>query len=247
MLTTVEGVVIGERAYGEADKFIEVLTNELGIISISVKGGRKVNSKNAAASSLFSYSTFCINQRGDRYYLNSSQIQKSFYNLRLDIKALSLVSYFADILKFTIMPDTMSENILRLFLNTLYFLDKGTLDLLVMKSIFEFRLMCEIGLIPSLLGCINCKVYSSKVMHFDILSGKLYCENCFDGTEDYNIVKISETLLKALRHIALSEYDKLFSVSVSENLAKNLNSVTEKYVLGHLNRNFKTLEYYKSI
>lgn len=250
MLLTTMGVVIGERVYGENDKFIDVFTKDYGIIEVTVKGGRKLNSKNASATALFSYSKFCVNKRGERYYLNSSEIENTFYDLRLDVKKLALASYFAELLKYTVLSydsDKSYEIILKLFLNTLYYLEKDTHKILLLKSVFEFRLLSEIGLIPNLIGCCLCNAYSDHKMHFDILEGKLYCDNCFSGTDGYNTISLDESTLSALRHISLSDMNILFNIKVSDRLLSELNKITDRYTLAHINRNFKTLEYFKKI
>lgn len=250
MLLTTMGVVIGERAYGENDKFIDVFTKDYGIIEITVKGGRKLTSKNSASAALFTYSRFCVSNRGERYYLNSSEIQYSFYNLRLDIKKLALASYFAELLKYTVLSYDSDESygiILKLFLNTLYYLEKDTLNIMLLKSVFEFRLLSEIGLIPNLIGCSICNVYSHPKMYFDIQAGKLYCSDCFSKGEDCNIVSVNESTLSALRHISLSDLNILFNIKVSDRLLAELNKITDKYVIVHINRRFKTLDYFQSI
>lgn len=250
MLMTTTGVVIGERAYGENDKFIDIFTKDHGIIEVMVKGGRKLNSKNASSSGLFSYSKFCISKRGERYYLNSSEIENTFYDLRLDVQKLSLASYFAELLKYTVLSyesDESYEIILKLLLNTLYFLEKDKHDIMLLKSIFEFRLLSEIGLIPNLIGCSVCNVYLKSKMYFDIQAGKLYCDNCFSGTDGYNIIQVNESTVSALRHIALSELKILFNIKVSDRLLKDINKITDRYIFAHINRNFKTLEYFKTI
>lgn len=250
MLLTTMGVVIGERAYGENDKFIDIFTKDHGIIEVTVKGGRKLNSKNSASTGLFSYSKFCVNKRGERYYLNSSEIENTFYDLRFDIKKLALASYFAELLKYTVLSyesDESYEIILKLLLNTLYYLEKGTHDIMLLKSIFELRLLSEIGLIPNLIGCSVCNVYLHSKMHFDIQAGKLYCDNCFSGVDGYNIIAVNETTVSALRHIALSDLNILFNIKVSDRLLKEINKISDRYVFAHINRNFKTLEYFKSI
>lgn len=250
MLLTTMGVVIGERAYGENDKFIDVLTKDYGIIEITVKGGRKLTSKNAASTALFSYSKFCVRKRGERYYLNSSEIENTFYDLRLDVKKLALASYFSELLKYTVLSydsDKAYEIILKLFLNTLYYLEKNTHNIMLLKSIFEFRLLSEIGLIPNLIGCSVCNAYSHSKMHFDIQNGKLYCDDCFTGSDGYDIIDVNQSTLSALRHISLSELNILFSIKVSERLISELNKITNRYVLTHINRKFKTLEYFESI
>lgn len=250
MLLTTMGVVIGERAYGENDKFIDIFTKDHGIIEVTVKGGRKLNSKTAASTGLFSYSKFCVNKRGERYYLNSSEIENTFYDLRFDIRKLALASYFAELLKYTVLSydaDESYEIILKLLLNTLYYLEKDTHDIMLLKSIFEFRLLAEIGLIPNLIGCCVCNIYSHKIMHFDIQAGKLYCDNCFSGTDGYNIIPLNESTVSALRHIALSDMSILFNIKVSEKILKEINKITDRYIFSHINHTFKTLDYFKSI
>lgn len=250
MLMTTMGVVIGERAYGENDKFIDVFTKDYGIIEVTVKGGRKLNSKNSASTALFAYSKFCVSNRGERYYLNSSEIENTFYNLRLDIKKLALASYFAELLKYTVLSydsDKAYEIILKLLLNTLYFLEKDTHNIMLLKSIFELRLLSEIGLIPNLIGCSICNVYSHSKMYFDIQEGKLYCGDCFSKSEGYNIIALNESTLSALRHISLADLNILFNIRVSDRLISVLNKITNRYVLTHINRKFKTLEYFESI
>ncbi len=250
MLLTTMGVVIGERAYGENDKFIDVFTKDHGIIEVTVKGGRKLNSKNAAATALFSYSKYCVSKRGERYYLNSSEIENTFYDLRMDIKKLALASYFAELLKYTVISydsDKAYEIILKLFLNTLYYLEKDTHDIMLLKSIFEFRLLSEIGLIPNLIGCSVCNTFSHAKMHFDIQNGKLYCDDCFSGFDGNNTLAINESTLSALRHISLADLNILFNIKVSHRLLKELSKITNRYVIVHINRKFKTLEYFESI
>lgn len=245
MLITTQGIVIRERPVGENDKFIDVLTENYGIIEASAKGVKKITSKNSMSSQLFVFSKFCFSKTGEKYILNSSEIIKSFYDIRLDIKTLSLASYFADVLKFSVVSEEPSGEVLRLFLNTLHFLCLENHNNKILKSIFELRLMTEIGLMPDLVGCRNCGKYSEESMYFDISQGNLLCCACYNNPLDVNILKVSSGILKALRHIVFSDYDKLFQFRLSEKSADTLNIITEKYLLNHLSRNFKTLDFYK--
>ncbi len=247
MLITTDGVVLKERAQGENDKFIDVLTSDMGVISICAKGARKLNSKNAGSTQLFSYSKLCFNQRSDKYYLNSSEIISSFFNISKDLNKLALASYFSELLRYCVPSDTPSQSILKLFLNTMYFLDNSKRSCGFLKSLFEFRLMCEIGLMPRLIGCCECYEYRSNSMFFDIINGRLFCDKCFSGEPDYNTVMITDSELHVLRYIALTEFDRLYSFKVTESLEKSVGIITEKYVLAHFDRNFNTLNYYKSL
>ena len=123
-MLTIEGIVIKERSVGEQDKFIDVLTAKEGVIEISVKGAKKINSQSGSSAQLFAYSRFCIQLRKQRYYLNSAEPICIFYNLRTDIKKLSLAAYFADIVSYTIDRQNEYGEVLRLLLNTLHYLEK---------------------------------------------------------------------------------------------------------------------------
>ena len=46
MLITVEGIVIGRRTIGENNCFLDVLTDEFGVIEATAHGIRKITSKN---------------------------------------------------------------------------------------------------------------------------------------------------------------------------------------------------------
>ena len=247
MLTTVTGIVLREKAWGESDKFIDILTEEAGLVSVCVKGGRKLGSKNAGATQLYTYSKFCYSSRGTINTLNSSEVITSFFKISEDLVKLSLASYFSELLQFCVPESVPSNNVMRLVLNTFYFLDSSKRDADFLKSVFEFRLLCEIGLMPDLIGCSECYKFTSNSMYFDILGGKLYCSECFKGELDFNTVRLGDSELHTLRHIALSDFDKLFNFKLSPELQKNVSSITEKYVLAHFDRNFKTLSFLKSI
>lgn len=247
MLITTEGVVIRERFVGENDKYIDILTKDYGIIEVSVKGAKKINSKNSSATQLFSYSKFCFSNSKNKYIINSTELKKSFYNLRLDLEKLSLASYFADLLKFSVVSEEPAESVLRLFLNTLHFLCEGSRDNMLLKSIFELKLMTEIGLMPDLVACKKCLEFTSNTIYFFANEGYFFCDNCYIGFKNNEGIKINNIVLHAMRYIVFSEYDKLFNFKISSNTQKKLSEVTEKYVINQLNRNFKTLDFYKSL
>ena len=246
-MITVEGIVLKERSVGEQDKFIDVLTKEHGVIEISVKGAKKINGKSGSSAQLFAYSRFCLNQRGNKFYLNSAEPIHIFYGLRSSLTRLSLASYFSDVLRFCTTLDSNNGDILRLFLNTLYFLDKGLREEKMLKSIFELRLMSEIGFMPNILACRECGEYEPEEIFFCISNGSLFCENCFNGADDDNYIKIKLPVLNSIRHIVLADFERLFNFRVSENTMQKLSAISETYIINHLERNFQTLDFYKTL
>lgn len=250
-MITLKALILSEKSVGESAKAITVLTAEKGVLHIFVRGGRK-SSKNSSATQAFAYSTLCIDEKikangQTDYYLNSSENIKLFYNLRLDAKRMALASYFSQLLIYTGTENGDNHEVMRLALNTLYFLNEGKMPMELLRSVFEFRLLCEIGLIPKLLGCEKCCVYESKVMYFNFMNNDLTCENCCINKESIHNFPMDKTLLYIVRFIALTDFNRLFSFKVSQKYQEKLSKFTERFVGYHLKKNFPTLEFYKLI
>lgn len=246
-MKTINGIVIKQRSFGESDKFIDILTDD-GIIEISIKGVKKITSKNSSSAQLFAYSKFCIDERNKRKFLNSAEPIHIFYGLRDNLKKLSLASYFADILKYCITTETQNNNVLRLFLNTLYFLENNSKNCDFLKSVFELRLLSEIGLMPDILACRNCGIFEPAEIYFSITKSNFCCTDCqLRFPENETGIKAPLPLLKAVRHIVLSDLNRIFSFRISDEIQQSLSYLSEQYIISHLERNFSTLDFYKSV
>lgn len=86
-------------------------------------------------------------------------------------------------------------------------------------------------------------------MVFLINSGAIECKTCFlknnKNTEKYHY--ISGASLAALRHIAFSKLNKLFSFNIDKKYIDELKNLTEEYLIYHIEKRFKTLDFFHSI
>ncbi len=244
-MITVKGIVLREYAVGENGKFIDILTQENGVISLTVRGARKINGKSGSSTQLFAYSEFCYSENGDYRILNSSEPIRIFYKLRNSLTKISLASYFAEVVRFCAEPQP-DNDILRLFLNTLHFLENDLRDEKMLKAIFELRLMSEIGFMPDVTICQKCGAFEPHELFFSIRESCFYCKDCFSGNPD-EWYKINISVLSAMRHILLTDFNRLYNFRTSENTMNTLSDVAEKYLLFRLERNFRTLSFYKSL
>ena len=246
MLTTVKGIVLKEKSYGENDKILDILTDSMGLITVSAKGVKKANAKNSSVSQTFCYASYCLSESKGRFIINSAEPIRIFYDIRLDVEKFALASYFCELLLYTSTYEQSGE-VLRLILNTLHFLEDKNKEPKLLKSIFELRLMSEIGLVPNLIGCCECLTYSQPQMQFDLKGGRIYCENCCGGRDLKTFEVIDETLLHAVRFIALTDMERLFSFKMSPDYLEMLGVITERYVKLQLDKRFATLDFYKTI
>ncbi len=252
MLYTVEGLVISRRDIGESSCFLDVLTDEMGLLEVSARGVKKVSAKNHAAYSIFSYCTFCVNKTKNNYTLNSVEPKYLFHGLSNDICAFSLANYFCDVMKYCASSEEQQPNLLRLMLISLYRLEgyashgEEYIILNKLKSVFELRLMAQIGFMPELRVCGFCGRGLDENLRFYPILGLVGCNDC-NVKNNNDSIGISSSVFKAMRHIVYSDIEKIFSFSLNKENFIKLQNVCEMYLLNQVGRSFKTLDYYKNM
>jgi DNA repair protein RecO (recombination protein O) len=243
-IVTVEGVIVSRREAGDDGCYIDIFTNERGIIETAVYGAKKMTSRLTGCVSLFTYGKFCLNKSGSRYSLNSAEPIYTFHKLSENFTALSLASYFAETARYTAVPEPggNTEN-LRFFAVTLFELETARLPLPLIKAVFEFRRSAEIGFVPDLTKCKNC---TGENFSFSIESGNLICQDCSPAINNA-AYKITAETSELMRHIIFSVTDKVyrFDKPVTETAVRELGNICEQYLLYHTGGKFRTLDYYK--
>ena len=247
MLVTVEGIVVGKRDIGENNCFLDILTSEYGVIEAVAHGIRKQGSKNASATGLFSYSTFCLNKNNLRYSINSTQPKYNFFGLSADLKKFSLAVYLADIVKYTSATEQHEGDILRFFAITLYEIERENADCTVIKSVFELRIMSMLGFMPDLRACRCCNEYEREKMFFSVEDNNLFCVECEEKTRGANeeAIELSPVLLHTMRYAVFTNLEKVYGFTLSGITKTQFSEFAEQYLLRQLGRSFKTLDYYK--
>lgn len=249
MLITVKGIVISQRNVGENSRFLDILTEELGVIEVTAHAVKKINSKNAGSAALFTYSKFCLNKNKNRYSINSAEPIYSFHKLSTDFTALSLAAYFSEVINYTSASEQKADGLLRFLAISLYELEKENADLRRIKAVFELRLSLILGFSPDLIACADCYAYEHEEMYFLTAEGRVFCGDCF---VDVNTVKgscflLKPPLLRVMRFIIFTQVEKLYKFTLGEKNLRELSVISEEYLLYHLGRKFKTLEYFKRI
>lgn len=244
MRTNTDGLILKEQNIGEKDKLVTVLTRHNGLVRAFVRGAKSVKNRKNSSTGMFCFSKLSLYKTKDTYIIDEAEPIELFFELRNDLEKLSLAQYFSELVLTLVQEDEPAEDYLRLILNSLHFLAKSKMPNEQVKAITELRIMCIAGFMPNLVACDRCGEYETETMYFDVEDGLLYCENCVPSDM---IFQLDIGLIKALRHIAFSDFEKIYSFKMEEYALPDLSYVTEKYLLSKLQRNFKTLEFYKEI
>lgn len=254
----VRGLVLREVHIGEADKILTLICEGVGRIDVSAKGVRSLRSPHMAATQIFAYSSFVLRKGKKYYYISESEMLEPFYGLRSDIDRLSLATYLADITLDLIPEGTADDEMLRLTLNTFYAISaKKNIPLKQIKAAFEFKAADLAGFCPDLGSCLRCGTGNHKEMYLDVMNGGIVCGECKtpvvleNARTDSGIamihLKISDTVLTALRFVVNSDEKRFLSFSIPDTELKRFADVCERYLLDHLEHGFHSLEFYKSM
>lgn len=241
---TTEGLVIKEMNVGESDRLVTLFTREYGLLKAFASGAKNIKSKKNAATSLLTYSSFTILQKKGTYRIYEATPKAQFFTMGSDLVTLSLSQYFCELSSVFAQNSNPNEELLRLILNSLHFLTKEKRNPELIKAITEFRTAVISGYMPDLVACENCGMFEDDIMYFDIYEGSVYCKECKGNR---NAMTIDRTLLSALRHIAFSEFKKLYSFEIPDDSAKRLSEITSQYLTVQTDQRFTALEFYQSV
>ena len=245
MYLKLEGLVLRETEYSDADKLLSVLTREHGKATLRARGVRRKNSPLRGACQLLTYAEFTVFEYRGFSTINEAEPKEMFMGLRSDLELLSLASYFAQVAEVVSQEDSPNGQLLSLTLNSLYALSSLRRPQNLVKAAFELRTACLAGYEPTLDGCAVCG--NQEPDRFNVSHGALQCAGCESPELDGLRLPVSPGSLAALRYLAFCDASRLFSFTVSGAAEKELCDLTETYLLTQLERGFYTLDFYKSL
>lgn len=241
-----KGLILKQQNIGERDKLVWILSESHGIIRAFARGAKNIKSPKCAGTGLLSYSSLSVFEGRDSYSVDEAVALEQFTGLHKDIEKLSLAQYFCELCLSLCPTGQEASEQLRLALNSLYMLSTGKRPALQIKVCFEMRLMSLSGYMPDLVMCAECGRYESPEMIFVPQSGKLYCADCA-GQRGIAGVRLPIASVTALRHTVYADFEKLFSFELKEELLNPLSLASERYLAHMTQRDYPTLQFYKSI
>lgn len=223
-----EGIVLKRVKVSDYDKILTVFTLKHGKVSGSVRGSQNPKSKLSAGSHPFVYGEFTFQKSGRMSNISSIDIIKSFYKLRENLDALTLASYFLELVASVTVENEPNDSLFYVLIEYLqYTEDNDNIDaLLKLKVSFELKLLSNIGLTPELDHCIHCGG-TFENPKFSVEDGGLVCENCYHVyPNDY---RIGHTLPKLMKFFIQGHLDQIFEVDVNDKLLKKVSFLNDKF------------------
>ena len=241
-----KGLVLRETQTKEADKILTVLTAEHGKLAVIARGARRKNSKIAAASQLLAFSELVLYEQRGWMMLSEASTLSLWDNVRRDVELLSLASYFAEMAEAVTGEDVPAGETLSLLLNVLYALDALHKPPELVKAAFELKLLSLSGYEPLVADCAVCGTTAPEEPVFDAEQGVVLCRKCA-GVAAGRLLPLDPGSLAAMRHVIGAEKKRMLSFALNGETMKHFARACESFSRVQLDRDFRTLDFYKSL
>ncbi len=241
-----DAVVVKVTKVGSSDRLLTLLTADRGVIKAYANSAENPKNKLHSSSGLFCYGDYLIYDGGKDLKVQECDLKEIFYGLRSDILPLTTAQYFCELAADLIAGEgEYGPELLRLTLNSFYYLSNQLLPPALLKPVYELRLISDVGFMPSLVACSNCGAFETDPMYFSPVHGALRCAEC--GPADGTYKKICLDAVSAMRQICYADLKQVFAVRASGDTLKEISDCSERYLLERAGRQFGTLSFLKSI
>ncbi len=239
----IKGIILKLTNFQDYDRYLNVLTRDLGIISVFAKGIRRKSSKLNSLNQLFSFNEFELFENKGRYTLNDTSTISTFKKLPSDIYLLTAASQIAEIIIDNSQDIADSPRLYELIIRAFYELERDEKDPKTVTLTAELKLCDYLGYAPMLNGCYVChdNLVNEQEIYFDFRFANLYCKK--DSLKikeryNYNIQRISPALLACLRYIFSASLEKTFSFNLNTELREELNAFTKLYLVERFDKDY---------
>ena len=236
-----DAVILKRSDFGEADRLVTVFTPEYGKLRLLAKGIRKPTSRKAGHLELFTHARLLIARGRELDIVTQAETVNAFRPLREDLKRTGYAHYVAELLdKFTAERDR-NPPLFTLLLETLSRLCEEA-DLERVARYYELHLLTLAGYRPELFACVKCRERLRPVVnYFSPADGGVLCPRCGEGRD--GAMPLSINALKVLRFFQTREYELCRRLRLSRGVRLEVESHLRRYILYHLERNLKSVEF----
>lgn len=241
---TVTGMVLSTMPIGEYDKRLVILTKERGKISVFARGARRPNSALLACSQPFVFGKFYLYIGRDSYTTTAAEISNYFSELRKDLDSVYYGFYFCEFADFLTRENMQVTEILKLLYQSFCVLSKKIINPVLVRYIFELKIIALNGEAPQVFECIKCKK-QKKEYWFSAENGGLICNDCISTIKKAR--KLQDSTIYTMQFIIATSIEKLFTFMITDRILEELGSCITKYLKIYIAYTFKSLEVLDSI
>ncbi len=237
MLRTVQGIVLRSMDYGEGNKIISLFTMELGKVSLMARGAKKVKSRHAAVTQLFTYGDFVFyKQSGHMGTLNSAEIIDAHHPLREDLHRSAFAAYLVEMTDRMLGDEEGNPFMFEQLQASLKAIEEDK-DMQIVTHLYEMKMLALSGYLPVTDCCVSCESVQ-ELGFFSPDMGGILCSRC--SAKDPNSIPVSEGTAKLLRLFARMDIRRLGTIQVKSATKEQLKHCMKAYMDTHIGISWKS-------
>ena len=175
-LYAAEGIVLGAKNWGEADKVVTIFTRDRGLLRAAAFGCRRPRSPLAGAMQMFVHAEFQFAAGGRLETVKTAAVRAHHARLSLDLTALGYATFVAEVIR-EFMPEGIADEA---------FFDRLTEILTVFETrnprvtalAAVLQTLAAAGLGQSYERCLHCGTQITGDAFFHVREGGALCANC---------------------------------------------------------------------
>lgn len=236
----VRGFVLREVAIGEADRLIEILTAQKGLVTALARGSRRVKSPLLAATQIFALSDFTLFSYKGRTTIDSAELVEPFLRLREDLDRLVCAAHLAEVFLDLVRDDLSDDRMYVLWAYSCHAI-LSLPDPLLATHVAQLKALAVSGFTPQVACCQSCKSVLAGDGWYDFRSHGLVCPEDFRPIQGQDVLRLSAPALACLRHILQSPVERLFAFNVSGTVQKEIRVFSEHYLTVIMEKKYQRL------
>jgi len=212
-----EAVVLSKMNYGDSSNIASLFTEDLGKISVIVKGARSAKSKYGKLVDPLNYLSVVLYKKDSRevQLLSGADTIEHFPNLKEDLNRLGFAYGILELIKYFLAEHEVNKKIFKAVVKILLRLNAGEEQPEITFGRFLFFFLKEIGYEIQLDSCVICgKTIFGENVYYHSDKGVI-CGDCSKSAVD--IHKINVELLAYLKCLKLGESVKEITNLIIKN------------------------------
>lgn len=231
-----KGIVLRSIRYGEADRILDLYTQDLGLVSVIAKGIRRTKSRFGGRLEPLSCVDFLAYEGRTLDTITQVEVLRSFRGVRENLARFEAAVGIIRMLRALSGGDEADRRVFNLLYNALDALENRKEDTKSVEAAFGLKLSILAGYTPRLDACVSCGTEFYEVpnggtppyYYFAPPLGGVLCADCRSSMSDS--FPLPPESLAALRSLVVRSIKE---AAVEERLGESIRRVVSSHILAH--------------
>ena len=224
-----KGIVLRSIRYGEADRILDLYTQDKGLVSTIAKGIRRIKSRFGGRLEPLSCVDFLAYEGRTLDTITQVEVLRSFHSVRESLIRLQTAGGMVAMVRALSGGDEADRRVFNLIYHALDALEAREENVKSIEAAFSLKLSILTGYTPRLDFCVSCeRDPDESQLYFAPPLGGVLCDDCYTVTED--AFPLLPKTLAALQDLVARPIKE---AAVEKELEESVRRIAYSHVIAH--------------